>query len=960
MAEEKITANEFIDPSIRKEFEALNKEVQTLIKNTTQLLGSMKPLYEEMKKGATTQKEVADNVKKTDDNTKKLSDVEKEIQKIEEKHYQVLTKMVATRSEENKKLQEATEKAKNENKERKENVKISQAQNLSLLALNGSYKQIQAALSANILKYQSLTKEQRENSKVGGELVKTIQNQDKALKNLDSNIGKYGRNVGNYKSALSSLTTAFGITGGLYAFANVLKSGFNEIKTFDYAMSELKSVAGATNEEFIQLRNSALELGRTTPKTATDVAKLQTEFAKLGFTTPEILKVTAATIDLSVATGSDLATAATNAGSTLRAFQLPASEMPRILDVMAKGFATTALDIGNYNEAIKYVAPVAKAAGFSIEEVTAMLGKLSDAGIKGSMAGTGLRRIFLEVAKSGGDPKKAFDELAKSGLGLAEANDEVGDRAQTALLVLSAQKKEVEKLTESYQNAKGSLKEMADIMQDNLTGDVTKATAAWSGFILGLDSGNGVITKTSRYLVQLWTTFVSDLRSANVSFMDMVNNIISISDKNKTYILSGDISEIDKFGGKSFLETQKTVIKAREDDLKLQREQLALYNLGANKMEEKDVVEIQNLIEKIEWEKLRLSEAEKYIKSKEKESKTAIFITEDEQKKLNKIKDEENKNDLAILKEKWKKMGDFYAKNEKDVKKQAKVNEDIQDESLKNFLDRKKSEEDADKRAWKKKKKILEAEKEANKEIHNLKVSTANQFVDLGISLGDRAISDIEARKEKEIASAGDNAKRKERIEADAAKRIAAIKRKQAIADKAMSLFNIFNSTRMAVMAIMAQLFVPFAVKTTQATWTRILGGIQAAAVLAEPIPKFFKGVKGLKNDTLGIVGDKAPGKGGDSFELIDTPKGTFLSPNQATAMALPKGTTVYTHEETIKMMGGMQPEMVHQLIKEQRLTRKALANQTHNSTTLTQDGLEYARIKGNSRTKMIDKYFRI
>ena len=84
----------------------------------------------------------------------------------------------------------------------------------------------------------------------------------------------------------------------------------------------------------------------------------------------------------------------------------------------------------------EFVAPVAKSAGLSVEQTTALLGTLSNAGIKGSAAGTALRRIISELGNVEG-VGPAIARLAKEGLNLADAKDEVGRNAQSALLVLA-------------------------------------------------------------------------------------------------------------------------------------------------------------------------------------------------------------------------------------------------------------------------------------------------------------------------------------------------------------------------------------------------------------------------------------------------------------------------------------------------------------------------------------------
>ena len=113
----------------------------------------------------------------------------------------------------------------------------------------------------------------------------------------------------------------------------------NTFQAFELQMSKVKAVSGATAEEFQALEEDAKRLGASTIFSASQVAELQTEFAKLGFTAKEITQVTEATLALAQATDSDLARAAEVAGATLRGFGLDANETTRVTDVMAKSFS---------------------------------------------------------------------------------------------------------------------------------------------------------------------------------------------------------------------------------------------------------------------------------------------------------------------------------------------------------------------------------------------------------------------------------------------------------------------------------------------------------------------------------------------------------------------------------------------------------------------------------------------
>jgi len=301
----------------------------------------------------------------------------------------------------------------------------------------------------------------------------------KGLNKAERAMDKFGRNMQRTGKNLSMKLTA-----PLAALGAV---SFNVFKGFEAEMSKVKAVSGATAEEFKALSDNAKDLGASTMFTAREVAQLQTEFAKLGFTATEITKVTESTLALAQASGSDLARAAEVAGSTLRAFGLDASETGRVTDVMAKSFSTSALDMEHFANSMSFVAPVAKSAGMSIEETSAMLAVLANAGIKGSKAGTALRRIISEIGATGKPTAEALKDLASKGLNLADAKDEVGRSAQSALLILSEGVDQIKPLTKEFENSAGAAQEMADIMGDNAFGAGKRLESAMEG--LGISIG---------------------------------------------------------------------------------------------------------------------------------------------------------------------------------------------------------------------------------------------------------------------------------------------------------------------------------------------------------------------------------------------------------------------------------------------------------------------------------------
>lgn len=313
------------------------------------------------------------------------------------------------------------------------------------------------------------------------------------MRQLSSNFTAVGQ------SMTRSLTMPLALVGGAAVKLAV---------DFESAMAQVKAVSGATAGDFKRLEQSAKDLGASTVFTAREVAGLQLEYSRLGFSADEIIQVQEATLNLAQATGSDLAQAAEVAGATLRAFGMDASETGKVTDVMAASFSASALNINTFQDSMKFVAPDAKAAGVSLEEVSAMLAVLANSGIKGSQAGTALRRILQEMTGTSGTLTERFAELAAKGIGVQGAMDEVGRRAGTSLLVLTEGVDQVNDLTSAFEDSEGAAKDMADVMNDTAKGGLKAMTSALEG--AGIALGEVLIplvTDAAKFIQELATDF---------------------------------------------------------------------------------------------------------------------------------------------------------------------------------------------------------------------------------------------------------------------------------------------------------------------------------------------------------------------------------------------------------------------------------------------------------------------
>jgi len=373
---------------------------------------------------------------------------------------------------------------------------------------------------------------------------------DQAQKDGRSNVGRYTSSI--LKSGQSMLQT-MGIFASaaivFRAFFNVIKKGFQTTFAFEKSMAEVRAILRGTREEMDLLTASAMKLGGSTKFTASEVAGLQKEYAKLGFTANEILKITKGTLAVAAAAGADLSQAASVAGASLRQFNLDATEMARIVDVMALSFSMTALDIQKYQDAMKSAGPVAAAVGDTVEDTTAKLGALANAGLDASTAGTSLRNIYLRLELQGLSWNEAMTKIAElQGLSWNEAMTKIAgsqNKAKTALelfgvrsavagLVLADNTELLGELTEEFNNASGTAEEMAGVMLDNVAGSATILKSAWEGLILRTNQSSGAI----KTFLDGLTTLVSYINTKGKPAIDRmfdVRTIETFGDKVKFY-----------------------------------------------------------------------------------------------------------------------------------------------------------------------------------------------------------------------------------------------------------------------------------------------------------------------------------------------------------------------------------------------------------------------------------------
>jgi TP901 family phage tail tape measure protein len=358
------------------------------------------------------------------------------------------------------------------------------------------------------------------NAKAIGDKSKKLRDLNKELRSSTSATGKVTKSNNSMAKQFIKGAAAIGIVIGAFRAVNrVVGSVVSTFSDFEFVMAKVNAVSGATEQEFSALTATAEELGRTTFFTATQVGELMLNFSKLGFTAQEIQNAVQPTLDLATATGSDLARAATVAGAAVRGFGLDASETERVVDVMAVSFSSSAMNIEKWQTSMTKVAPIAKAAGFSIEDTAAIMSKLTDSGIEASIAGTSLRNILLkmqdptsELSMRFGKTIHSLDELVPAmkkfvseGGSMADIMEVVDLRQAAAFEQMITTADGTLELRDALLAANGEGARMAGIVGDTLQGAFLKFTSALQGVAISLmknysEGLTDAIEKTAKWL----------------------------------------------------------------------------------------------------------------------------------------------------------------------------------------------------------------------------------------------------------------------------------------------------------------------------------------------------------------------------------------------------------------------------------------------------------------------------
>lgn len=294
---------------------------------------------------------------------------------------------------------------------------------------------------------------------------------------------------------------------------NIGKFSMDVGMAFDSSMSKVAAISGATGDDLDFLTEKAQEMGAKTKFSASEAADAFTYMAMAGWKTDEMLGGIEGIMNLAAASGENLASVSNIVTDAITAFGLSAENSGHFADVLAAASNSANTNVSMLGGSFKYVAPVAGALGYSIEDVSVALGLMANSGIKAEQAGTAMRSMLTRLAKPTKEVYSAFETLGISAedaltnadgsmkplsetigilrekmSGLSETEQAsaaasiAGQEAMSGLLaIVNASNQDFEKLTSSIANADGTAQGMADTMNDNLPGAITILKSTMEG-----------------------------------------------------------------------------------------------------------------------------------------------------------------------------------------------------------------------------------------------------------------------------------------------------------------------------------------------------------------------------------------------------------------------------------------------------------------------------------------------
>ena len=277
--------------------------------------------------------------------------------------------------------------------------------------------------SKSVSEFDKIVNKVSESTKKLGKTVDSISSSvekyEKRIKNVIKPTGLFAKIIANLNEKIKQVALYGIAASAVYALISAFRSGVKEIIAFSQSLANLRAISGATNESMMTISSTIKDVARDTKFSTSEISDGMVLLVQSGLDAEEAISSIRATSELATGTLSNMNVTTDLLTTTMRSFNLRATESGRIADVMANAINKSKLTIDKLRTAFSYVGVAAKQSGVSLEQVASTMAILANNGFKASTIGTGLRRVLTGMVSPS---TKMATALESQGVALGDLN----------------------------------------------------------------------------------------------------------------------------------------------------------------------------------------------------------------------------------------------------------------------------------------------------------------------------------------------------------------------------------------------------------------------------------------------------------------------------------------------------------------------------------------------------------
>lgn len=401
-----------------------------------------------------------------------------------------------------------------------------------------------------------------------------------AIDKLNKNIAKVGKTSKRVGDIIKGVLGAKLISQSVEAVKDAFRSVIFEAGKYEDKLKSIRGITQGTVQDLKIMHRTMMDNTNIMEHLGTASADAALEINKMGFTAVQTAKALPHILNLGTGSMVELGTAANVTMQTLRSFGKEIDEIEHVVNVIQSTVSGTSIGFTDFAESMKYVAPIVHKVNVGLEETSAMIGWLGNIGLKGSIAGTSMKNMFLNMLKPG---EKVTDMLLRmqdegltlvdllvkmkdEGMGITDFLEVFNLRALPGTLSLANVSEEVRQLTKDLKDEKVQAKDVADIMREslikqlqilrnnlfNIGNEFIVAAGGADNFKSAFEKISTILIDTQKWIVENDITvrrYVRSIASSIEGVFSVLANTISFTIKNsdKIYIILRAIAGVTAF-----------------------------------------------------------------------------------------------------------------------------------------------------------------------------------------------------------------------------------------------------------------------------------------------------------------------------------------------------------------------------------------------------------------------------